>query len=142
MQGQAKNPNICPLNGACKTEQLVYIADVKSGDETKIYIRSTGLTFKDRYTKHKSSLTHRKRDVPTTLSTYYWKEKDKGNDPIIKWSNVKQVYGKYSQRNGCNLCNRERLEIARINKKNLLNKRSELISNCPHHRNNFFPTKK
>ena len=141
-RGRVKNPNICPLNGACLTEQLVYRADIKSREETKIYIGSTGLSFKNRYTKHKASLTRRKSDVPTTLSTYYWREKDKGNDPIIKWSIVKIVYGKYSQRNGCPLCNRERLEIARINKKNILNKRNELKSNCPHHRNNFFPTKK
>ena len=78
---------------------------------------------------------------PTALSTYYWTEKNKGNQPKIKWSIIKNIKGKYTEKNGCPLCNRERLEIASYNKDKLLNKRSELKSNCPHHRSNFFITK-
>ena len=139
-RGRIKNPNVCPLDGKCKKEQLVYRADVESNGKSMIYVGSTGRSFKDRYTKHKASLKHRNSDVPTTLSTYYWKEKDQGNEPTIKWSIVKEVRGRYTLRNGCPLCNREKLEIAKINKNMLINKRNELRSSCPHHRSDFFPT--
>ena len=119
----------------------MYRADVVSNGIEKMYVGSTGTTFKTRFAGHKASLKQKDHKNPTTLSTYYWQEKRKGNDPIIKWSVVKEVMGKYSNKNGCPLCSRERLEIARCDKERLLNKRSELTSNCPHYRSNFFPTK-
>ena len=106
------------------------------------YIGSTGTTFKARYAGHKASLKHKNHKNPTALSNYVWNERDKGHQPIIKWSIVKEIKGAFSFKSGCPLCNRERLEIALFNKEKLLNKRNELMSGCPHHRNNFFPTKK
>ena len=141
-RGRIKDPSVCPLKGECKTEQLVYRADVESGGKNMVYVGSTANSFKERYRNHKYSLTHRKGGAPTALSTYFWLEKDKGNDPKITWSIVRKVHGKYTRKNGCPLCNRERLEIARVNKNKTLNKRNELKSNCPHNRNNYLPTKK
>ena len=140
-RGRVKDPNVCPLNGECKKKQLVYRADVESADSKMVYIGSTGNSFKERYATHKRSLSKRESGAPTTLSAYYWQEKDKGFDPKITWSIVKEVHGKFNRKNGCPLCNRERLEISRIDKNKILNKRNELKSNCPHHRNNFFPNK-
>ena len=131
--------NVCPLNGLCLKSNVVYRADVESNGIKKIYVGSTGTTFKTRYAGHKASLKNKDHCNPTTLSTYYWQEKNKGNEPIIKWSIVKEIHGKYKNINGCPLCNMERLEIARSDKDKLLNKRNELMSSCPHHRNRFFP---
>ena len=141
-RGRKKDPNVCPLNGKCQKTDIIHRADVTSNGDEKIYIGSTGTSFKTRYTQHKASLTHKDHSNQTTLSTYCWQEKAKGNSPSIKWSIVKEIRGRYNRKNGCPLCNRERLEIASINKHKLLNRRYELKSGCPHHRNDFFPTVK
>ena len=50
----------------------------------------------------------------------------------IKWSIVKHANPyKYGSRR-CNLCLEEKMSILKSNKKNLLNKRSELFSSCRH----------
>lgn len=140
-KGRKKDKTVCPMDGKCLKANIIYRADVMSNGVEKCYFGSTGSTFKVRYGLHKASLKHQKHGNPTALSTYIWEEREKGNTPEIKWSIVKEIKGKYSQKNGCPLCNREKLEIARSNKKKLLNKRNELKANCIHHRNNFFCTK-
>ena len=140
-RGGNKDKSICPLNGSCLKSNIIYRADISSNGEEKYYVGSTGNDFKTRYALHKASLKNANHKNPTTLSRYYWQQKEKGNNPQIKWSIVKEIRGKFNQRNGCHLCNRERLEIARSNKKNMLNKRNELRANCPHYRKNYFATK-
>ena len=51
----------CPVNGRCLTENVIYRASVETAKETKFYVGSTGLTFKNRYTKHKHSFRHEKK---------------------------------------------------------------------------------
>ena len=46
----------CLIDGKCLTEILIYKATVKAQKYIKTYISSTGLSFKDRFTKHKYSL--------------------------------------------------------------------------------------
>ena len=140
-RGSRTDKNICPLDGYCLKANIVYRADVTSNGVQKTYVGSTGSTFKTRYGLHKASLTHEKHGNPTALSTYYWEEVRKGHTPTIKWSIVKEVRGKSSTKNGCPICNTERVEIARSDQEKLLNKRNELKSNCPHHRKRFFVTK-
>ena len=140
-RGGNKDKSICPLNGSCLKSNIIYRADISSNGEEKYYVGSTGNDFKTRYALHKASLKNVNHKNPTTLSRYYWQQKEKGNNPQIKWSIVKEIRGKFNQRNGCHLCNRERLEIARSNKKKMLNKRNELRANCPHYRKNYFATK-
>ena len=118
----------------------IYKADVTSNGIDKVYLGSTGNTFKTRYALHKSSLKHEKHKNQTALSKFYWNEIGKGNRPTIKWSILKEIKGTYNQKNGCPICNREKLEIAIADKNKLLNKRNELKSNCPHYRSNFFET--
>ena len=68
----------------------------------------------------------------TTLSKYIWELKDNGKEFNIKWSILKhaKVYTAgsktYSSRLGKKLC------ILNADKRNLFNKRSELISKCRH----------
>ena len=54
----------------------VYIYIYTYANETKFYVGSTGLTFKNRYTKHKHSFRHEKNSNATTLSQYIWKLKN------------------------------------------------------------------
>ena len=60
-----------PVNGSCLMENVIYRASVTTANQTKFYVGSTGLTFKNRYTKHKRSFRH-----ATTLSQYIWKLKN------------------------------------------------------------------
>ena len=63
----------CPVNGRCLTENVIYKASVETANDTKFYVGSTGLTFKNRYTKHKHSFRHEKNSNATTLSQYIWR---------------------------------------------------------------------
>ena len=61
----------CRVNNKFLTKSLIYIAKVKSKNDTKSYVSSTGLSFKNPYTKHKYSFKHEKYDNTTTLSSTY-----------------------------------------------------------------------
>ena len=68
----------------------------------------------------------------TKLSTEYWNLKMKHLNPQISWK-IKGVYKSYSPiLKRCNLCLTEKLEILNDPDRNLLNKRSEIISQCCH----------
>ena len=72
----------------------------------------------------------------TELSTKYWNLKMKQLNPQISWK-IKGVYKSYNPTSKrCNLCLTEKLEILDDPDKNLLNKRSEIISQCCH-KNNY-----
>ena len=57
----------------------------------------------------------------------------KSNRPYkIKWTILKHSSAYRSGRNQCNLCSDEKLFIMKFKKNSLLNKRSEIFSNCVH----------
>ena len=64
-----------PVNGKCLSENLTYKATVKTGNHTKFNVGSTGISFKDRYTKHTYSFRHEKHCNAFILSQYIWKLK-------------------------------------------------------------------
>ena len=119
------------------TQNLIYKATVKTENQTKFYIGSTGLTFKDRYTKHKYSFKHEKHGNATTLSQHIWKLKNNKVNFKIYWEILTRTKNKYSLKNGCKLCNAEKVEILNIKKSDSLNKRLELQSGCLHYRKQF-----
>ena len=128
----------CPLKGECKVEGIVYQADISSDLGDKIYIGSTGQSFKKRYYGHVRSFNHRNSMV-TTLSRFYWENIDNnGKKPEIKWKVLRKI--KNAKTNGklCNICNQERMEIAKANRKKILNRRSEVGVSCPHFKSSFF----
>ena len=55
----------CLVNGRCLIENVIYRASVETANKTKFYVGSTGLTFKNRYTKHKYSFRHEKNSHAT-----------------------------------------------------------------------------
>ena len=66
------------------------------------------------------------------LSTKYWALKTKQLNPKVSWQ-IKRRYNSYNPiSRRCNLCLNEKLEILDDQDKNLLNKRSEIISHCRH----------
>ena len=128
-----RNKNICPLDGSCLIESVIYKCHVtkSENDEGKHYIGLTGGKFKDRWASHNFSFRHEKASRSTELSKYVWELKNKGIEPKLSWTIIDRAS---SYRNGsktCNLCLTEKYHII-TSKLNLLNKRSELISKCRH----------
>ena len=103
-----------------------------------VYIGTSGNSFKERYTGHKTTFKHAKKKNTTELSKYYWKLKDQGKSPNIKWSIVKKINSGFNMKNGCNLCNTERYEIANADREKLLNSRNERKRVCPHYAKKYF----
>ena len=128
------NRNECPLENECLTPRIVYRADVTNNttDEHKYYYGISDTPFKERYENHKTSFRDRSHLTASDLSEYYWKLVDKGAVPTIKFSIAKHVKGS-TFINNCHLCLSEKAFIIRnLNDENMLNKRSEFISKCPH----------
>jgi hypothetical protein len=66
------------------------------------------------------------------LSKYIWSLKKSNRPYKIKWTILKYSSAYRSGRNQCNLCSDEKLYIMKFKKNSLLNKRSEIFSNCVH----------
>ena len=78
---------VCPLEGKCRSNAIIYKATVTTEDEseTKEYIGSTETEFKLRYSNHKYSFNNILRQTATKLSQYIWKLKNEEKEPKIKW---------------------------------------------------------
>ena len=82
------------------------------------------------------SFRHKNHVNDTELSKYLWKLKEENADYNLQWS-IKAYASPYKCRaRKSDLCLTEEMIIARSDPKNLLNKRTELFSNC-RHRNKF-----
>ena len=123
-----RKPNSCALAGACLTDNLIYKAEV----DLKVYIGPTEHSFKSRYNGHTSTFRHRKLANSTTLSKYIWDLKYSGTNYRIKWSVLKRARAYSAGTKTCNLCLCEKLCILNADRRNLLNKKSELINKCRH----------
>ena len=127
------------MNGLCLTSSILYQATIKCSDNKYKQKRYKGIcetTFKKRYTNHKKSFNLIKSKNDTTLSIEYWNLKQKQQTPRLT-SEIKGQNKAYSPTlKKCNLCFNEKLVIIDDQDKNLLNKRSEVISQC-RHRNKF-----
>ena len=55
----------------------------------------------------------------------------------INWEILTRTKNKYNLKNGCTLCNLEKIEILNSKKSESLNKRNELQSGCLHYRKHF-----
>ena len=129
----------CPVDGKCLKTNVVYRADIRTTEgDHGIYLGTTGNIFKERYGGHKTTLKYKSKRNTTELSNFYWKLKEEGKHPDIKWSIVTEIKSGYSLKNGCTLCNTERYMIARAKEKEILNKRNERKRACPHYAKKFF----
>ena len=126
--------NNCPVNGKCLSKSVVYKATVTSNNMSKEYIGLAGNIFKERFNNHSKSFRQKKYSKETELSKYVWTLKDKGIDYVIKWAILRKS-NTFKRKTGiCNLCLEEKYSILceKLSNKDLLNKRSEMISKCRH----------
>lgn len=125
----------CPIEGNCRQKSVIYKCTVTAPNEPQqVYIGLTEGEIKNRISTHKSTFRAEKYADKTTLAQYVWKLKKKHNVmPTITWSIMKTVPA-YSNTSGkCPLCLHEKYEILSYqNQKELLNKRTELVSKCRH----------
>ena len=76
---------VCPVAGKCQLKKVVYKAEIVDAEgQKKVYVGSTGNTFKERYTTHKATLKKKDHPKATALSRHFWKKKiEHGKDPTI-----------------------------------------------------------
>ena len=101
-------------------------------NESMFYIGAAE-DFKARYRNHLKSFKSQRYEKETELSKFIWQLKKRNINYTIKWKILKKSAGYNPISKKCNLCLSEKLEICSfVNKKNLINKRNELISKCRH----------
>jgi hypothetical protein len=122
----------CPLNGKCLESDIIYKATVTTEQGEMTYIGSTALTFKARYSAHKSSFAHRHLSSSTGLSNHIWELKDKELSYSIKWETVRRCSSYTCGMRKCDLCLTEKLMILRADPDRTLNKNSEIMQKCRH----------
>ena len=128
-----RNKNQCPVGNKCLTNSVVYQAIVKRTDGvTDSYVGLTENTFKDRWTKHKSSFKTRNPKNASGLSKYIWKLDDERVDYSIEWKIISRAKPFDLGTGVCRLCIREKYFI--IFKPNMatINSRSEIGGPCLH----------
>ena len=123
----------CPLRGNCLVQSVVYKATVTHDNTTATYIGLAGGTFKERYRNHTKSFRNNKYEKETELSKYIWDLKKTNIDYKLRWDVVKKSNTGIRKSGQCNLCLEEKFAI-NMNKDNIINRRSELISKCRHNK--------
>ena len=98
--------------------------------QTKKYKGICDTNFKKRYANNKKSFNLIKSKYDTNLCIEYWTLKQKQQTPTFTWE-IKGQYKAYSSTfKKCNLCLNEKLAIIDNPDKNLLNKKSKVMSQC------------
>ena len=124
----------CPLAGSknsCRTENVIYKAEVKSDKEIKTYIGLTSSELKKRISSHKTDFKYEKHKESTKLSKYIWSLKENKTEFEIKWNIVKKVKKIKNGDKMCRLCVNE-VNFILKNKNSPLNSRNELMNKCRH----------
>ena len=138
-----RSKNLCPLDGACLTKNIIYEATVTtSSGNARTYIGMTEHEFKTRYNNHKLSFKDRKHSHNTVLSKHIWDLKDENIDYKINWRIIKRASAYKGKPSRCNLCLAEKLCILTAQNASLLNKKSELVTKCRHENKFFVATNK
>ena len=125
-------PDSCPFRGNCLDSEMVYKAEVKTTSGSKLYYGQTGRTFKERHYGHVFDFRHRSKIKSTTLSTYVWNCRDRGEEPEIVWSKHKSAKPYQLGNRRCNLCLSEKIAIAQDKSGRMLNRRREILNRCLH----------
>ena len=88
-----KDKERCPMKEektSCRTENVIYRAEVTTEKERKTYIGLTSMEIKKRISKHRTDFSHKKYQEATKLSNYIWKLKEKNIDYKINWKIIKK----------------------------------------------------
>ena len=98
-----RNSSICPMDGKCNDQNMIYPAEVTTTTSRKTYIGLCDTTFKLRYRNHVCSFKNERNKHAAELSKYIWSLKDKSIPFNIKWRKLKQVRSISNISKRCNL---------------------------------------
>ena len=125
---------ICPVQGKCLEENVIYQTKVKTNNSEETYIGLTSNTFKSRLGNHRKAMKNEKYRHDTTLSLHIWELKDRNENFKIDWKIIGQAQP-FSPISGiCNLCTLEKYHILFNPEQATLNKREEFTNFCLHKR--------
>ncbi|PFX27682.1 hypothetical protein AWC38_SpisGene7639 [Stylophora pistillata] len=83
-----RKPDICPMDGNCNMESIIYQAEVTTETAKETYIGLCDTAFKMRYRNHLCSFRNERYRHATELSKYIWSLKDKDTKFNIKWRKI------------------------------------------------------
>ena len=128
-----RKKEMCPVDGHCLDESVVYQAVVKREDGlTDSYVGLTENSFKDRWTKHKSSFKTRNPKNASGLSKYIWKLQDQNIKYDLEWEIISRAKP-YDPASGvCHLFVREKYFIIFQPNMATINSRNEIAGPCLH----------
>ena len=92
-----KDKELCPLNGKCQDQNIIYQATIVTNQpepETHTYVGLTATKFKARLSNHETSFNNGKHRNATTLSNFIWNLKEKDIEYSLKWKKLDQDTGK------------------------------------------------
>ena len=123
----------CPLNGECQKSDLVYSCKVESANEIREYIGFTRNTFKIRWNAHNTDSRYISKRNNTTLANYVWSLKENNINYSQTWR-IEMLSKSYCPELGqCGTCTNEKLLIMKTHKaRQLMNKRTEILTKCRH----------
>ena len=130
-----RNPDICPMNGNCLSQDVMYEATVSSNlqqYQTRVYKGITKRIWKERYKEHKQAFRNPSKRTDSKLSEEIWRIKEAGGTPEVKWCILQKGKSYHPQARRCALCLTEKVAIAEHEGRDLLNKRSEIVAKCRH----------
>ena len=128
----------CPLDNNCLKSSIVYKATITTEEEPedkKYYIGIAKTTFKTRFGNHKQSLNNEHYRNSTSLSRYFWDQKENNKTPKISWEILTKAPVCKNLKSNCPLCLNEKFQILTFKpKSNLLNSKDEIGVRCRHRR--------
>ena len=124
---------VCPAGGKWLEEGVVYEATISSvNTDKKVYVGSTSSSLKLRISNHACDFRLRSREHSTTMSSYVWSLKDRGEEPTVVYKTVRKAKPYNPTARKCALCTAEKVLIAKGEEGVMLNKKSEISNKCRH----------
>ena len=127
-----RKPELCPLQGNCLQDAIIYRATVSSGEGDRFYVGATEQTFKKRYPKHKEALAKKNSKNATSLSNYVWSLRERGITPTVRWEILKKCRPYVCGSRKCDVCLSEKALTLDSDPSTCLNKNTELMQKCRH----------
>ena len=102
-------------------------------EDSDYYYGMTAQKFNERLRSHRKSFNNANYRGESKLSEYIWDLKEKGiTNYVIKWNLIKKTRCYQPGMWYCPLCNLEKYYILKVDKRKMINKRSELMNKCLH----------
>ena len=124
------------MSGQCNQNGAIYEATVATDNGVVESYVGLAKNFKKRFSKHKATLASRSADGQTTLSRYVHRTTDEGLNPKVSWKYLEKNVPDFNPVSEiCQLCTREKCQIALNPRVATLNQKTEIFSSCRHRPN-------